>query len=81
MEEEVVPLGAHSARSQMNAPALSPAGGRRVIPRPAQRQKQLCVSMDRDTMREIDEAAKSTNLTRSEWVRERLEWALMGDDA
>ena len=44
------------------------------------RQKQLCVTLDPDTLREIDAAAKAENLTRSEWVRLRLEWALMGDD-
>ena len=47
------------------------------------RQKQLCVTLDPDTLREIDEAAKAEKLTRSEWVRQRIEWALMeaGDDA
>lgn len=39
--------------------------------------KQLCVAMDQETLDEIDTAAKADGLTRSEWVRERLEWALM----
>lgn len=43
------------------------------------RQKQLCVTLDPDTLREIDTAAKADGLTRSEWVRLRLEWALMED--
>ncbi len=54
---------------------------RKHPPRAVQRAKQLCVSMDRDTLREIDQAAQSENLTRSEWVRLRLEWALMGEPA
>ncbi len=52
-------------------------GRRKHPPRAVQRAKQLCVSMDRDTLREIDAAAHAENLTRSEWVRLRLEWALM----
>lgn len=45
----------------------------------ARRQKQLCVTLDPDTLREIDAAAKADGVTRSEWVRLRLEWALMED--
>lgn len=56
---------------------MTPATHRTKPPRPVQRQKQLCVSMDRDTMREVDEAARAEGVTRSEWVRLRLEWALM----
>lgn len=41
--------------------------------------KQLCVSLDAETLAEIDTAAKAKGLTRSEWVRERLEWALLDD--
>lgn len=41
------------------------------------RQKQLCVTFDPDTLREIDEAAKAERVTRSEWVRRRIEWSLM----
>lgn len=51
----------------------SPWNGRRL--------KQLCVALDPETLKEIDQAAKAESLTRSEWVRLRLEWALMGDDA
>lgn len=40
------------------------------------RQKQLCVTLDPDTLREIDQAASKERLTRSEWVRQRLEWSL-----
>lgn len=43
------------------------------------RQKQLCVSLDKDTLAEIDRAADAAGQTRSQWVRERLEWALMED--
>lgn len=41
------------------------------------RVKQLCVTLDPDTMAEINREAERHGLTRSEWVRERLEWALM----
>ena len=47
----------------------------------SRRLKQLCVALDPETLKEIDQAAKAEGLTRSEWVRLRLEWALMGDDA
>jgi predicted DNA-binding protein len=50
----------------------SPWNGRRV--------KQLCVTIDPETMAEINQAAERDGLTRSEWVRERLEWALMEAD-
>jgi len=40
------------------------------------RQKQLCVTLDPDTLAEIDRAAARERITRSEWVRLRLEWAL-----
>lgn len=63
-------------------PVLEGLQAKRIRPpRAVQRQKQLCVSMDRDTLREIDDAATAERLTRSEWVRQRLEWALMGDPA
>lgn len=45
--------------------------------RPDGRMRQMCVTMDRETMAEIDASAKAEGLTRSEWVRLRLEWALM----
>jgi len=64
----------HSHEAGLRAKRVRP-------PRSVQRQKQLCVSMDRDTLREIDDAATAERLTRSEWVRQRLEWALMGDPA
>lgn len=38
-------------------------------PRSVQRMKQLCVSLEPDTMTEIDALAKARGLTRSEWVR------------
>lgn len=38
-------------------------------PRSVQRMKQLCVSLEPDTMGEIDVLAKARGLTRSEWVR------------
>lgn len=41
------------------------------------RQKQLCVTLDPDTLKEIDQAASKERVTRSEWVRQRLEWALL----
>lgn len=47
----------------------SPWNGRRC--------KQLCVTIEPETMAEIDTAARRLGLTRSEWVRERLTWALM----
>lgn len=50
-------------------------------PRSVQRMKQLCVALDPETMVEIDKAAKAAKLTRSEWVRERLTWALMDQGA
>jgi metal-responsive CopG/Arc/MetJ family transcriptional regulator len=34
------------------------------------------VTLDPDTLREIDQAASKERLTRSEWVRQRLEWSL-----
>ena len=40
------------------------------------RQKQLCVTLDPETLREIDLAAGAVGLNRSEWVRERLEWSI-----
>ncbi len=43
----------------------------------ARRQKQLCVTLDPDTLAEIDVSAKAEKITRSEWVRLRLEWALL----
>lgn len=42
---------------------MTPATHRTKPPRPVQRQKQLCVSMDRDTMREVDEAARALERT------------------
>jgi predicted DNA-binding protein len=39
--------------------------------------KQLCVSLDPETMADIDAAAEALGQTRSEFVRERLEWALL----
>lgn len=39
--------------------------------------KQLCVSLDAETLSEIDKAAEAKGLNRSQWVRERIEWALM----
>lgn len=41
------------------------------------RQKQISVAMDRETIVAIDDAADAEGVTRSEWVRLRLEWALM----
>lgn len=41
------------------------------------RRKQIGVSLDRDTMAEIDAAADRAGITRTEWIRERLEWALL----
>lgn len=43
----------------------------------ARRLKQLCVALDPETLAEIDAAAKAARTNRSEWVRQRLEWALM----
>lgn len=40
------------------------------------RAKQLSVTIDRDTLADIDRAAAAENITRSQWIRERLEWAL-----
>ena len=39
--------------------------------------KQLCVTLDDATLKQIDAAAKEDGLNSSAWVRERLEWALM----
>lgn len=41
----------------------------RKPPRSVQRMKQLCVSLEPDTMTEIDVIAKAAGLGRSEWVR------------
>jgi hypothetical protein len=49
----------------------------RSHPRRVSWLKQLCVACDEDTLHEIDIAAKLVGLTRSEWVRQRLEWALL----
>lgn len=46
----------------------------------ARRLKQLCVALDPETLREIDAAAKAESVTRSEWVRLRIEWSLMEND-
>lgn len=48
-------------------------------PRPVQRRKQLCVSLEPVTMREINEAAQRAGVTRSEWVRIALEAQLLED--
>ena len=40
------------------------------------RQKQLCVTLDPETLAQIDAAAKKAKQTRSAWVRDQLEWAL-----
>jgi metal-responsive CopG/Arc/MetJ family transcriptional regulator len=40
------------------------------------RQKQLCVTLDDQTLREIDKAAADEGLTRSQMVREFIEWGL-----
>lgn len=45
-------------------------------PRAVQRLKQLCVTLDRETTAEIDKVAKSEGLTRSQIVREFIEWGL-----
>mgnify|MGYP003488867851 FL=1 len=45
-------------------------------PRAVQRLKQLCVTLDRETTAEIDAVAKSEGLTRSQIVREFIEWGL-----
>lgn len=49
--------------------ATSPWNGRR--------QKQLCVTLDPDTLAELDQAAKAQKTTRSEVVRDFIEWGLM----
>lgn len=41
--------------------------------------KQLCVTMDDDTLRAIDKAARIAGQSRSAWVRDTLTWALMDD--
>lgn len=46
-------------------------------PRSVQRMKQLCVALDPDTMREVNEAAKRAGITRSQWTRLVIEWGLM----
>lgn len=46
------------------------------LPRSVQRQKQLCVSIDRETTAQIDAVAKREKLTRSQIVREFIEWGL-----
>lgn len=45
-------------------------------PRAVQRLKQLRVTLDRETTAEIDAVAKSEGLTRSQIVREFIEWGL-----
>ena len=45
-------------------------------PRAVQRLKQLCVTLDRETTAEIDKVAKSEGLTRSQIVREFIDWGL-----
>lgn len=44
------------------------------------RNKQLCVTAPPEMLAAIDDAAKREKITRSQWVRERLEWALEGHD-
>lgn len=44
------------------------------------RQKQLCVTLDPDTLRDVDAAAKAEKLTRSEIVRQFIEWGLENRD-
>ena len=41
------------------------------------RQKQLCVTLDPETLAELDQAAKAMKTTRSEVVRDFIEWGLM----
>lgn len=45
-------------------------------PRAVQRLKQLCVTADRELVAEIDAVAKREKLTRSQIVREFIEWGL-----
>lgn len=40
------------------------------------RPQQLSVAIDPDTLEQIDRAAKREDISRSEWIRQRLEWAL-----
>lgn len=49
----------------------------RRAPWSGRRTRQLCVTCDAETFAEIDDAARNAGQTRSEWIRERLEWALM----
>ncbi len=41
--------------------------------------KQLCVSMDDETLRMIDFMAKRDHQSRSAWVRDKLTWVIMDD--
>lgn len=45
-------------------------------PRASQRLKQLCVTADRELVAEIDAVAKREKLTRSQIIREFIEWGL-----
>lgn len=44
------------------------------------RPQQLSVAIDPDTLEQIDAAAKQARISRSEWIRQRLEWALEDEE-
>lgn len=46
---------------------------------PVNRLRQLCASMDEETLLAVDAAAQRQGVSRSEWVRERITWALMDE--